>query len=196
MSRSTGLEKILAVVSLRTIWKPWGKLNWWEIQYVKYTAQNAAEICLGVKNHCCHELAGFLSLVYTKLNFGDWSVCLLGEPFTGCAMLGRTADPQTPGANVLRKPNAEGCVPLWSKMLSISLLLENIIRRIFGRGNAKFLVKLVEYLWQIWIRNFLWRRYKNNRSSQVNNVFNVTTFVIMSTLIFTDYDECKSEKLK
>lgn len=131
-----------------------------------------------------------------KLNFGDWSACLLGEPLTGCAMLCRTAGPQTPGANALRKCNAEGCAPPWSKMLSISPLLENIILRIFGRGNAKFLVKLVEYLWQIWIRNFLWRHYKNNCSSQVNNVFNVTTFVIMSTLIFTDYDECKSEKLK
>lgn len=149
-----------------------------------------------MKNHSCHELAGFVSLVYRKLNFGDWSVCLLGEPFTGCVMLCRPANPQIPGANLLRKSNAAGCVPLWSKMVSISSLLENIIRRIFGRGNAKFLVKLVEYLWQIWIRNFLWRDYKNNCSSQVNHVFNVTTFVIMSTLIFTDYDECKSEKLK
>lgn len=36
-------------------------------------------------------------------------------------------------------------VPPRRKMLSIRLLLENIIRRILGRGNAKFLVKLVEY---------------------------------------------------
>lgn len=39
----------------------------------------------------------------------------------------------------------EVCVPPRRKMLSIRLLLENIIRRILGRGNAKFLVKLVEY---------------------------------------------------
>lgn len=104
--------------------------------------------------------------------------------------------PSTPSVNRLRKSNAGGCVPMWSKMLSISLLLENIIRRIFGRSNAKFLVKLVEYLWQIWVRNFLWRDYKNNHSSQVNNAFNATIFVIVSTLIFTDYDKCMSEKLK
>lgn len=149
MSRSTGLEKILAVVSLRTIWKPWGKLNWWEIQYVKYTAQNAGEISVWVWRiilvTCGQDF--YPSFTQNWILGIDQCAFYLGEPFTGCAMLCRTADPQTPGANVLRKSNAEGCVPLWSKMLSISLLLENIIRRIFGRGNAKFLVKLVEYLW-------------------------------------------------
>lgn len=141
-----------------------------------YSAERWRNLSLGVKNHSCYELAGFLSLLYTKSNFWDWSVCLLGEVFTGCVMLCRTVDAQIPGVNVLRKSNAEGCVPLWSKMLSIRPLLENIIRRIFGRGNAKFLVERVEYLWQIWIRNFLWRDYKNNCSSQVNNVSNLTTF--------------------
>lgn len=149
-----------------------------------------------MKNHSCHELAGILSLIYTKLNLGVWSVCLLGEPSTGCSMQCPTADHLHQPKLISWKSNAGGCVPMWSKMLSITLFLENIIRRIFGRRNAKFLVKLVEYLWQIWVRNFLWRDYKNSCSSQVNNVFNVTTFVIVSTLIFTDYDECMREKLK
>ena len=39
-------------------------------------------------------------------------MCLLGEPFIGCAMLCPTADPPTPGVGVLRKSNAEGRVPL------------------------------------------------------------------------------------
>lgn len=165
--------------------------------YKMHNAECWRSLSLGTKKHPCHQLAECIPPVYTKLNFRHCSACLgfLDEPLTGCVLLCRSAGYQTQvwlhGEELLQED-----VWLWRKMLAISLLLENIIWRIFGRGNVKFLVKLVEYLWQIWMRNFLQRDYKNNWLSQVNNVFNVTTFVIVSTLIFTDYDECKREKLK